>query len=181
MLAREGDGGRRLLVAGDSAGGGLTVATLLAVRDAGEPQPAAAALLSPWLDLAVELPSLRRNAAYDWIDEEFLLRCARDYVGAAGDRRHPRASPLHAELRGLPPLLVQVGTAEVLLDEGRTFVERARDAGVEATLEEWPDMVHVWQMFAEVVPEGRAAIVALARFFDARLGAAHPGAQAHPA
>jgi acetyl esterase/lipase len=167
--AREHVGGAsRVVVGGDSAGGGLTVATIATLRDARDPLPAGALLISPWVDLSVSAASIRDNARFDWIDEAFLRRCAREYLGDL-DRADPRSSPVHASFRDFPPLLVQAGDAELLHDEARTLAERARAAGVDVTHEVTPDMVHVWPLFADLVPEGRAAIDRIARFLDDRL------------
>ena len=145
-------------IAGDSAGGGLTVATLLALRDADGPLPAAGVCLSPWLDLTMGGASMRTKAAVDpMVQRENLQRMAEAYLGGA-DPRSPLASPLFADLRGLPPLLVHVGSAETLLDDSTGFAERARAAGVDVSIDVWDDMVHVWHAFAFVLPEARQAI-----------------------
>lgn len=155
-------------IAGDSAGGGLTVATLLALREAGLPLPAAGICLSPWLDLSLCGPSIEGKAAVDpMVQRESLQRMADAYLGGS-DARTPLASPLFGDLRGLPPLLVQVGTAEVLLDDATRFAERARAAGVAVQLEVWDDMVHVWQAFAVFLPEGRQAIDGIGGFLRER-------------
>jgi acetyl esterase/lipase len=158
----------RLAIAGDSAGGGLTVATLLALRDADVPLPAAGVCLSPWLDLALSGASMDSKAKVDpMVQRALLQRLAGAYLGSAPPRS-PLASPLFAELDGLPPLLVQVGDAETLLDDSTRFVERARAAGVEATLEVWNDMVHVWHAFAFILPEARQAIDRIGQFLKER-------------
>ena len=148
----------KLAIAGDSAGGGLTVATLLALRDAGVPLPATGVCISPWVDLEGTGESMTTKAALDpMVQREPLLQMAQLYLGGA-DPRGPLASPLFGELRGLPPLLIQVGTAETLLDDSTRLAQRAREAGVEVELEAWPDMIHVWHAFAALIPEGREAI-----------------------
>ncbi len=169
-LMANGGSPSRTVVAGDSAGGGLSAALLVALRDAGEPLPAGAALLSPWVDLSDRGGSIVGNAPFDWIDPAELDERVRFYVGD-GDAKPPLVSPGFAELGGLPPLLVQVGSAELLLDQGRRFAERARAAGVEVTLEVAPDMIHDWHLFAAFVPQARAAIASLAAFVRARLAA----------
>jgi acetyl esterase/lipase len=154
----------RLAIAGDSAGGGLTVATLVALRDAGQPLPAAGVCLSPWTDLEGLGESVTSKASADPIvQKEMLLRLASCYLGDA-DPRTPLAAPLYADLRGLPPLLVQVGTAEILLDDALRLAERAKAAGVAVTLEAWDDMIHVWQLFAPLLPEGQQAIARIGEF-----------------
>ena len=148
----------RLVIAGDSAGGGLTVATLLALRDAGDPLPAAAVCLSPWVDLEGIGESMTKNADVDpLVERRGLLQMAQAYLDGA-DPRTPLAAPLYGDFTGLPPLLIQVGTAETLFDDATRLAERARSAGVDVTLEPWDDMIHVWQIFAAALPEGQQAI-----------------------
>jgi acetyl esterase/lipase len=153
----------RVVVAGDSAGGGLTIALAVSARDAGLPLPAALACVSPWTDLACTGESMRTKASVDpCFTPEGLHLQAREYLGDA-DPRHPLASPLYADLRGLPPAMVQVGEDELLLDDARRLVERARAAGVDATLEVWPGL---WHIFATqgTFPESRQAMQRLGRF-----------------
>jgi len=154
----------RLAIAGDSAGGGLTVATLVAVRDAGLPMPATGVCLSPWVDLEGIGESMTTKAAADpMVQRDGLLKMAAAYL-AGQHPRTPLASPLYADLSGLPPLLIQVGTAETLLDDSTRLAERARKSGVHVTLEPWEDMIHVWQAFASLLPEGRQAIDRIGEF-----------------
>ena len=154
----------RIAVAGDSAGGGLTVATMVKLREEGEPLPAAAVCLSPWVDMEGIGESMKTRAEVDPIVErDHLLEMAAAYLGGT-DPRTPLAAPLYADLEGLPPMLIQVGTAEVLLDDSIRLAERAKEAGVDVTLEPWDDMVHVWHFFASMVPEGRDAIDRIASF-----------------
>ena len=158
----------RLVIAGDSAGGGLTVATLVALRDAGEPLPAAAVCLSPWVDLEGLGESMISRAEVDpMIERDSLVQAGKAYLGDA-DPRTPLAAPLYADLRGLPPLLIQVGTAEALLDDATRLAERARAAGVEVTLDPWDDMFHVWQFCASILPEGQQAIDRIGEFVQKR-------------
>ncbi len=154
----------RVVIAGDSAGGGLTVATLVALRDAGQPLPAAGVCLSPWVDLEGLGDSMTTKAAVDpMVQREGLQKMAAAYL-AGQDPRTPLAAPLYANLSGLPPLLIQVGTAEALLDDSSRLAERARKAGVHVTFEPWEDMIHVWQAFASMLPEGREAIERIGEF-----------------
>ncbi|HEY2386951.1 MAG TPA: alpha/beta hydrolase [Candidatus Binatia bacterium] len=170
LLAR-GIAPSRLSIAGDSAGGGLTIATLVALRDAGVPLPAAAVCFSPWIDLEGLGQSMSERASRDpLIQKERMLAFAAAYLGGK-DPRTPLAAPLYADLTGLPPLLVQVGEEETLYDDAVRLVERARKSGVDVTLEAWAEMIHVWQLFAPVLPEGREALSAAGRFIGARLGA----------
>lgn len=163
-LLSQGVDPTRLGIAGDSAGGGLTVATLVALRDAGVRLPAAAVCLSPWVDLEGLGESMTSKASVDpIIQAEPLRRFAKMYLGK-DDPRTPLAAPLYANLSGLPPMLIQVGTAETLLDDATRIAERARKAGVNVTLDPWEDMIHVWQAFAVMLPEGQQAIERIGAF-----------------
>jgi monoterpene epsilon-lactone hydrolase len=160
----------RLVIAGDSAGGGLTMATLVALRDAGDPLPAAAVCLSPWVDMEGLGGSMITRAEADPMTQrESLLQTAKAYLGDAHPRT-PLAAPLYADLRGLPPLLIQVGTAETLLDDATRLAERAKSAGVDVALEVWDDMFHVWQFFAGMLPEGQQAIDRIGEFIRKHMG-----------
>jgi phosphinothricin tripeptide acetyl hydrolase len=166
-------------VAGDSAGGGLTVATLLALRDRGLPLPGAGVAISPWADLTMEAASLEGLAERDPVVRGGDLKRYRDWYLDGTDPRHPGASPAHADLTGLPPLLVHVGEAEVLLDDAVLLAESGRRDGVDVTLEAWPDMVHVWHVFAGRVPESTTAVDRIGEFLRARLvGGQDPGSPA---
>jgi len=162
-LREQGIPASEIAIAGDSAGGGLTVATLLALRDAGDELPAAGVCISPWVDLCGEGESMVTKASVDpMVGKEGLTQMAAHYAGE--DLRNPLASPLYGELGGLPPLLLQVGTAETLLDDSTRLAEKARAAGVDVTLEEWEDMFHVWHFFAGMLPEGQQAIDRIGEF-----------------
>lgn len=158
----------RTVIAGESAGGGLTMSTLLSLRDDAQPLPAGAAVLSPWVDLTLSGVSIDGNARFDYLArptlETYVSRFARD-----GDRRHPLVSPVFGDLRGLPPLLVQVGEAEALLDDARTLVARAHDAGVDVELSEYADMIHAFQLFPGL-PAARVAVDELVAFVRAKTG-----------
>lgn len=148
----------QIAIAGDSAGGGLTLATLVALRDAGAPMPACAAPISPWTDMEGSGETMLTRAAVDpMVQKVPLLQMAGAYLKGA-DPKHPLASPLQADFRGLPPLLIQVGDAETLLDDARRLEPKLAAAGVEAEIEVWPDMIHVWHLFAPMLSEGREAI-----------------------
>ena len=167
-LLAQGLAPARVAVAGDSAGGGLTVATLVAIRDARLPAPAAGVCLSPWVDLEGVGESMTKKADADPIVQKpGLLKMAAAYLGGK-DPRTPLAAPLYADLTGLPPLLIQVGTAETLLDDAARLAERARRAGVAVTYEPWDDMIHVWQLFAPVLEEGQQAIARIGEFVRQR-------------
>jgi acetyl esterase/lipase len=157
----------RIAVAGDSAGGGLTVATLVAIRDAKLAVPAAGVCLSPWIDLEGVGDSMKSKASVDpMVQKEALLEMAKHYLNGQ-DARSPLAAPLYADLAGLPPLLVQVGTAETLLDDSTRLAERARKAGVKVTLEPFENMIHVFQVFAPMLDEGQQAIDKIGEFVRA--------------
>jgi epsilon-lactone hydrolase len=162
----------RIVVAGDSAGGGLALALAVALRDAGEPLPAAVGCISPWTDLAGTGASMVTRAKADPIlSPSANTPEARCYLGDA-DLRTPLASPLYADLHGLPPLLLQVGDDEILLDDSTRLAERAREAGVEVRLAVWPGMWHVWHAFAPFVPEAQRAIDELGAFVRERVAVA---------
>jgi monoterpene epsilon-lactone hydrolase len=168
-LVSHGTAPGRIAIAGDSAGGGLTLATLVSLRDAGDPLPAAAACLSPWVDLEGTGASFTAKAAADpFVRKEMTEFLAQQYLGGR-DARTPLAAPLYADLHGLPPLLIQVGTAEILLDDATRIAERAKAAGVEVSLEVWDDMIHVWQLFAPLLPEGQQAIERIGEFIRTHL------------
>jgi monoterpene epsilon-lactone hydrolase len=173
-LLGEGTDPATIAVAGDSAGGGLALGTLVALRDAGEPMPAAAVLLSPWTDLALTGESLRTRAAVDIMLKPGSMHQTVAVYLAGEDPRHPYASPLYADLRGLPPLLIQVGDAEVILDDSTRVAARAREAGVDVTLEVWDEMPHVFHAFAGLLPESDQAIERIGEWLQHRYRAAAP-------
>ncbi len=157
-----------IAIAGDSAGGGLTLGTLVALRDAGDAMPAAAAVMSPWTDLALTGESLRSRKAVDvLLKPEAMPETANLYLAGA-DPRHPYASPLYADLHGLPPILIHVGDAEIILDDSTRFAARAREAGVDVTLEVWDEMPHVWHAFAGLLPEADRAIAGIGAWLRER-------------
>lgn len=156
-------------VAGDSAGGGLALGALVALRDAGTPMPAAAVVLSPWTDLALTGESLRTRAAVDVMIRAAGLGTTADTYLAGADPRHPYASPLYADLHGLPPMLIHVGDAEVILDDSIRIAARARDHGVDVTIEVWDEMPHVWHAFAGLLPEADRAIERIGRWLTERI------------
>lgn len=154
----------RIAVAGDSAGGGLSAATLVAIRDAKLPLPAAGALLSPWVDMEGIGESMTSKDSVDpMVHKDGLLGMAKAYLGGQNPRS-PLAAPLYADLAGLPPLLIQVGTSETLLDDASRLAERAKKAGVNVTYEPWQNMIHVWQLFAPMLDEGQQAIENIGAF-----------------
>lgn len=169
-LLADGVAPERLVVGGESAGGGLTLATLVAQRDAGAPLPAAGVCISPWTDLALTGDSMQTRAAADpLVDRPGLEDMAAKYLNGA-DPRDPLASPLFADLTGLPPLLVQVGDCEVLLDDAARLAERARAAGVEVVYECWDGMVHNFPLFTDQLPDGARAAERIGAFIRERAG-----------
>ncbi len=154
----------QIFLAGDSAGGGLVLALLLALRDRNEPLPAAAVCLSPATDLTTSEASWKKNAKKELVLNPYLVEQIRPLYLGDHDPRDPLVSPVYGDLKGLPPLLIQVGSDEALLSDSTTFAERAKQAGVDVTLEVWPRMQHVWQFAASSLPEGRQAIERIGEF-----------------
>jgi epsilon-lactone hydrolase len=166
-LLERGQDPAQLIVAGDSAGGGLTLATLLAARDRRLPLPAAAVLISPWTDLGLSGETMTTLRTRDPIlHKKRLVEMAGLYLDGK-DPLTPLASPLYADLAGLPPLLIQVGSEELLLDDSRRLAARAADQGVAAELEIWDEMIHVWHFFYPQLQEGREAIAKIGAFVAA--------------
>ena len=165
-----GDGAKEIVVMGDSAGGGLTLALLMKLRDEGLRLPEAAVALSPWTDLALTGGSLAANAASDpMLNAGDMPAVAADYLAGA-DPRHPYASPLYGDPSGLPPVLIQVGSDEVLRDDAVRMAEKLRAANPLSELQIWPLMPHVWQAYAPVLPEARAAVADIGQFVRRILG-----------
>ena len=162
-LLNQGTPAARCAIVGPSAGGGLVLATLLALRDAGDPLPVCAVSMCPYVDLTGTARSLEEHAPQDIMDPTVLRSFADLYLQGA-DPRLPLASPVFADLSGLPPLLIQAGSIEVLLDDARTLAERAHTCKVEVVYEEWEGMFHGWQTMASVLPEGVEAIAHVGDF-----------------
>lgn len=167
-LLEQGVPPSRIVVAGDSAGGALALSCLVRLRDSGIPLPAAGVCMSPWVDLEALGASVDANERYDYISRRALEQYRKRFIGD-GDPRNPLAAPLYADLGGLPPVLIQVGSAEVLLDDSTRVAECARKAGVDVTLHVWEDMIHVWQLFAFMAPQGAAAIDEIGAFVRERV------------
>ena len=165
----------QITVAGDSAGGGLTIALLVALRGFDIPVPASAVVLSPWTDLSASGESWQTNANVDYvINGEKLWVAAQMYLDGT-DAHNPLASPLYANLGGLPPLLIQVGSEEILLSDSTHLAEHARRADVDVTIEVWEGMQHVWHFAGGILPEARQAIDRIGEFI--REGKVNPGRQ----
>lgn len=168
-LLEQGVAPSNIAFAGDSAGGGLSVATMLRARDEGVPLPAAAVLFSPWADLTCSGDTLREKAAEDvLVSAEIVAGMSSTYLAGA-DPRSVYASPIFADLSGLPPLLIHAGTAEVLLDDTLRLLRKAAIAGVSVDLKIWPKLPHVWQIFANVLEEGQQSLEAAGKFLSQHL------------
>jgi len=164
LINNEGYDPKNLIIAGDSAGGGLTLATLVKLRDQEVQLPAAAVCLSPWTDLALTGDSLKLKIHEDpFVSPDGLMFSAGLYLGKT-DPKNPFASPLYADFNGIPPLCIQVGSAEILLDDATRLAKRAKEAGVEVQLDIWEDMIHVFQAFAVMAPEGTEGINKIGEF-----------------
>ncbi|WP_170153207.1 alpha/beta hydrolase [Roseiarcus fermentans] len=165
---------RNIALTGDSAGGALAVTTLLALRDRGLPLPSASAPLSPWSDLLATGKSNTENEERDhFVKRHLAANLSAVYLGDKGEspaRRDPLASPLYADFAGLPPLYIQVGGDEALLDDASRLAEAARAAGVDVTYEVWPEQQHVFQFLAGTAPEADDAVAKLAGWLRARFG-----------
>ena len=169
-LLSEGYDPARIAFAGDSAGGGLTVSALVQIRYLGLPMPGAGVCVSPWVDMEGLGESMGTRAKVDpMVGKENLMVSAKTYLGGA-DPRAPLAAPLYADLRGLPPILIQVGDAEVLLDDSTRLAGVAREAGVQVQMDVWDDMIHVWHLFAPILPEGKQAIKQAGDFIKKHTG-----------
>jgi acetyl esterase/lipase len=162
-----------IAIAGDSAGGGLTVALLVALRDEGRPLPSCAALLCPWADLECSGQSYETKASVDPVATKAMAQqMGIAYAGRPENLRNPLASPIHASLQGLPPLLVHAGEREIFIDDARTLAARAREAGVAVELKEWPGMIHQWHVYGSELQPARDAIRAIGDFIHARMAGA---------
>ena len=157
-LLSNGYSADKIVIAGDSAGGGLTVGTLVGLREGKHPLPAAGVCISPWADLEATGETYQSRKDIDpMVSYDLIAPMGKVYIGG-GDIQSPTASPIHADLTGLPPLLIQVGSAETLYSDSETLTKNAKAAGVEVILEEWQDMIHVWHLFFPQLTDGRKAI-----------------------
>jgi acetyl esterase/lipase len=160
-----------IVIAGDSAGGGLALGATLALRDKAVPLPAAIVCMSPVTDHLKTGASMDSKAALDpLVQRKTSTENSKRYIGPEGDPKAPYASPLYGDPRGLPPILILVGTSEVLLDDSTRFAERARDAGVPVEIEVWDEMIHIWPFFADL-PEAGKAVERIGAFIRAKLKA----------
>lgn len=153
-----------IAIAGDSAGGGLSIATSISLRDAGEPSPASIACISPWTDLEMSGNSINTHAEIDpMLNLQSMKIMASNYIGE-GDPRSPLISPIYADLKGISPLLIHVGSDEMLLDDSKRIAEKAKSAGVDVTLKIYDQMWHAFHLNARLMPEAKNAIEALGSF-----------------
>ena len=164
-LLEDGADPSHCTIMGDSAGGGLTLALALKLRDAGMPLPGALVAISPWTDLAVTGGSAQPPATDPMLHSDFLVDQAAQYLAGA-DPHNPYASPLYGDPRGLPPTLIHVGSDEILRDDSVRMAQRLRETGCNVTLEVWPRMPHVWHAFAPVMPEATRAIARIGNFIQ---------------
>jgi len=169
-LLNNGYSADKIVIAGDSAGGGLTVGTLVAQREGKHPLPAAGVCISPWADLEATGETYQSRKDIDpMVSYDLIAPMGKVYIGA-GDIQAPTASPIHADLTGLPPLLIQVGSAETLYSDSETLSKNAKAAGVEVILEEWQDMIHVWHLFFPQLTDGRKAISRIGEYVKEKTG-----------
>lgn len=168
-LLDNGNSPKEIIIAGDSAGGGLTLALLLVLKNEGKNTPAAAVCLSPWIDLEGKGESISKNKKRDILLNEKNLRKSADVYRGATDIKNPLISPIYGDLKGLPPLLIQVGSDELLLSDSVDFAAKAKTEGVDVTLEVWKDMQHVWQFAGGMVPESRKALNAIGKFINEKV------------
>jgi acetyl esterase/lipase len=162
--------GARIAIGGDSAGAGLAIGLINQLRDAQEELPACAWLVSPWTDLTMSGSTFATKGAVDpLIHKGYLNELASAYLAAGMDRKDPRVSPLYADLRGFPPILIQVGSAETLLDDATRFAAAAGEADVPVTLEVWPHMIHAWHLWNAHLEPGRRALVSAGAFIRTHL------------
>lgn len=170
FLRASGVPARRIAIGGDSAGGGLSLATVLSLRAAGEPLPGCLWLLSPWVDLEMTGASMNAKDAVDPLIHRDYLEDLADAYTAGASRRVPLISPLHADLSGLPPAVVQVGACETLLDDAVRITRALGAANVPTVLEIWPDMIHAWPIWWKRLAPGRGALAGAGRFIRDSLG-----------
>lgn len=169
-LLEQGIEARQIGIVGDSAGGALVIATLLALSQRGLPMAGCGVALSSWADLTLTADSLRRNADRDPMVTVDILRAMAAAYTAGQDPADPLISPVHADLTGLPPLLIQVGDRDLCEDDSRKLADNARAAGVDVTFELWPEMIHAWHSYYDMLPEAREAVSRIGDYLRKQLG-----------
>ncbi len=172
-LIDQGYAASRIMIAGDSAGGGLALAILLSLRDSGELLPAGAVAISPWTDLASTGESVQTKAQVDVVLRSDTLESYAQIYAGEHDLKSPLISPLYADMHGLPPLLIQAASDEILLDDATRLAARTRGAGVSVTLRIWPGMFHVFPLLP-FIREAKEAVEQIAEFAGTLLGSGHP-------
>ena len=169
-LLSEGYDPKKIAISGDSAGGGLAIAAQLKIRDEGLPLPVASAPISPWIDMGLSGDTMSSRQSRDPLIRLDLIREFKSqFLGPNNNSNDPYASPLQADLSGLPPMLIHVGDDEMLLSDSERLAEKASTAGVSVTLEVWPEMIHVWHTFVGLFPEAQDGINRIAEFFSLHL------------
>ena len=168
-ILSSGISSNRVVIAGDSAGGNLALVLLVALRDAQQPLPALAVCLCPWTDMDSSYTSMKENEAYDWIEQRMVVQWA-EWFCHGTDLKNPLVSPVHADLRGLPPIYIQAGNAEILIDMIRLFVGKAQEQGTAITLEEWKQMNHVFQAFGTLTPQSKEALQRIGEVIQQAMG-----------
>ena len=166
LIAEKKFSPKKIVIVGVSAGGGLTVATLLKLREMGIDLPAAAVCISPWTDLAFTGETFKERASLDPFTSPYNLDFAASLYIDKSDPRNPYISPVYADLQGLPPFFIIAGTAEILYDDSVRLAEQASFAGVEVELDIWEDMIHAFPVFASVAPESQKAIEKISNFIE---------------
>jgi epsilon-lactone hydrolase len=170
FLLEQGIEPRHIALVGDSAGGGLVVSTLVAIKEADLPQPACGWVISPWVDMEASGETFASRADADpMVKREIILNFAQAYLNGV-DPRTPFASPIYADLRGIAPLLIHVGASEVLLDDSLRLARMAGAADVSVRLEIWPEMIHIWHAFHRILGDGRKAVLAGGKFVQEKMG-----------
>ncbi|PPC06738.1 alpha/beta hydrolase [Acinetobacter pittii] len=165
-LLAQGQDPKKLVITGDSAGGGLSLSAAIAIRNAGLPLPAALVLLSPWVDLSLSGSTIKTHAAQDaMLSEDWLAWCAKNYCGQKS-ATDPTCSPLYADLTGLPPILIHVGTEEVLLDDAKRLAEQAKKYDISTNLRVYDKVGHVFQFHAGILKESDDSIERIGQFID---------------
>lgn len=178
-LLSQGYSSRQIIIAGDSAGGNLTLATAITLKEQGVDMPCALVCISPWNDLSVLGKSVRLHAQQDpMIPAHRLIAIGKNYVGNQ-DPKNPKISPVYADYTDLPPLSVHVGSTEVLYDDSMRIVEKARAAGILVSFKVWNGLPHAFPIFARVLPEGKAAIIEIGRFIMKQFAAANSANKAN--
>jgi acetyl esterase/lipase len=163
-LLAQGQDSKKLVIAGDSAGGGLSLSTAIAIRDSGLPLPAALVLLSPWVDLSLSGKTMKTHTAQDaMLSEDWLSWCAKNYCGQK-PATDPSCSPLYADLTGLPPVLIHVGTEEVLLDDAKRLAEQTGKYGIPMSFKVYDQVGHVFQFHAGILKESDDSIEHIGQF-----------------